>query len=475
MLADQQPPEPALAGGFDSQPPTAPALGLWDAVSIIVGIVVGTAIFKSPMMVFQNVAEPWQALAAWGAGGALSFCGALCYAELATSYPRNGGDYEYLNRAYGRWLGFLFAWAQLTVVLSASIGAMAYALADYGSAIWPALGGSRPWLAVAAVLALSVVNALGIVAGKTAQNALCLLKLSGLALVVFAALYAGSSAPESPAAAPSLRPSLGLAMVFVLYAYGGWNDAAFVAAEVRNQRRNLPRALFVGICTITAVYLAVNAAYLGVLGFDAARQSSTPAADVMQQAFGRGGRTVISLLVMLSALGAINGMILTGSRVYATLGADYPAVAWLASWNRRTIVPLAAIGMQAIAAVLLILAVGTPAGRSLVDALFGTIGVPGLPWDEYFGGFETLLAGSAPIFWSFFLLTGVAVLLLRRKDPALPRPFTIPLYPVPLLVFCGTCSYMLYSSLVYARWLVLLGALPLVVGSALWFAVRGRP
>lgn len=459
---------------FDPHQPVAPRLGLWDAVSIIIGIVVGTAIFKSPMMVFQNLAGPWQALGAWLVGGLLSFCGALCYAELTTTYPRNGGDYEYLNRAYGPWLGFLFGWAQLTVILSASIGTMAYAFADYGAATWPSFSSRTAWLAVLAVVTLSALNAMGVVAGKTAQNVLSVIKVLGLGIVVLAGLWAGSATSMAPLPTPaSFAPSIGLAMVFILYSYGGWNDAVFVAAEVRDQRHNLPRALFVGILAITVIYLAVNAAYLGVLGFDAARQSSTPAADVLQHAFGRWGRTAISLLVMISALGAINGMILTGSRVYATLGADYPMVAWLATWNRRTAVPLVAIGTQAIAAVLLILSVGTSTGRALVDAALGTIGAPSLPWNEYFGGFETLLAGSAPIFWTFFLLTGVAVFLLRRKHPAVPRPFSIPFYPLPLLVFCGTCLYMLYSSLVYARWLVLVVAIPLVLGGGLWFVMRG--
>jgi amino acid transporter len=442
-------------------------------VSIIIGIVVGTAIFKTPMMVFQNVAGPWQALAAWLVGGVLSFCGALCYAELATTYPRNGGDYEYLNRAYGRWLGFLFGWAQLTVILSASIGTMAYAFADYGVAIWPALRDSTVWLAVAAVVALSALNALGVVAGKTAQNILSVVKVSGLAIVVLAGLWASTAAPSAPSPAPApFSPSIGLAMVFILYSYGGWNDAVFVAAEVRDQRRNLPRALLIGILSITAIYLAVNAAYLAVLGFDAARQSPTPAADVLQLSLGNWGRNGISVLVMISALGAINGMILTGSRVYATLGADYPIFAWLASWNRRTGAPLAAIAIQALAAVLLILSVGTATGRALVDAGLGAMGAPSLPWDEYFGGFETLLAGSAPIFWAFFLLTGVAVFLLRKKQPTAQRPFSIPLYPLPLVIFCATCLYMLYSSVVYARWLVLVVATPLVLGAALWFLIR---
>jgi APA family basic amino acid/polyamine antiporter len=454
----------------------APRLGLWDAVSIIVGIVVGTAIFKSPMMVFQNVAGPWQAMGVWLSGGVLSFCGALCYAELATTYPRDGGDYEYLNRAYGQWVGFLFGWGQLAVILSASIGTMAYAFADYGTAIWPAVVNHGAWLAVAAIVALSMLNAVGIVAGKAAQNILSVVKVLGLTGVAIAGLWAGSSTPAFPLeSSSSLVPNLGLAMVFVLYAYGGWSDAAFVAAEVRDQRRNLPRALWIGIFCITAIYLAVNAAYLGVLGFEAARQSPAPAADVLDHAFGQWGRTAISLLVMISALGAINGMILAGSRVYATLGTDYAAVAWLGRWNSSATVPLAAIGMQALAAVLLVLAVGTPAGQSLLDSLLGRLGLPGLPWDDYPGGFEMLVAGSAPVFWTLFLLTGVAVFVLRWKDRAADRPFSIPFYPLPPLVFCATSLYMLYSSLDYARWLVLLGVVPLAVGIPLFWAVRKPP
>ena len=409
----------------------------------------------------------------WLAGGVLSLCGAFCYAELATTYPRDGGDYEYLNRAFGRPVGFLFGWAQLAVVLSASIGTMAYAFADYGAAIWPAAAGHTATLAVGAIVALAVLNALGIVAGKAAQNLLAAVKVLGLGGVVLAGLWAGESAGMAiPAAQPARAANLGLAMVFMLYAFGGWNDAAFVAAEVRDQRRSLPRALWIGIFAITAIYLAVNFAYVAVLGFDAARQSSAPAADVVEHAFGHWGRAAVSLLVMLSALGAINGMILTGSRVYAVLGADYPATRWLATWNRRAAAPLAAILVQALAAGLLVLAVGTAAGQSLLDAGLGRLGVGRLPWDEYFGGFETLLAGSAPVFWTFFLLTGLAVFVLRWKDPDAERPFSIPLFPLPALVFCATSLYMLYSSLTYARWLVLLGAVPLAVGVPLWWIAR---
>lgn len=445
-------------------------LGLWDAVSIIVGIVVGTAIFKSPMLVFQNVGGPWQALGAWLLGGILSLCGAFCYAELATTYPQNGGDYEYLSRAFGRWVGFLFGWAQLTVILSGSIGVMAYAFADYCVKMTGLPTGAIVWLAVAAVLTLTSINVLGAVAGKVTQNVLSVIKVVGLSMVVAAGAWASATTSHPPVAAPgSSGTSLGLAMVFVLLAFGGWNDTAFVAAEVRDPRRNLPRALIIGIASVTAIYLAVNAAYLGSLGFDAARKSPVPAADVLERVLGPWGARVISGLVMLSALGAINGMILTGSRVYARLGEDHRVFAWLGSWSKGHAAPVASLLAQAVITLLLILAVGTDQGRSAIDFALTAVGLKALPWGEYFGGFETLVAGTAPVFWGFFLLTGLSLFVLRWKDRGVPRQFAVPFFPIPTLIFCGACGYMLYASLVYAKLLVLLGLLPLAMGLPLYW------
>ncbi len=163
-----------------------PRFGLWDAVSIIVGIVVGTTIFRGTAPVFDNAGGPWTALALWLGGGGLTWCGAVCYAELATTYPRDGGDYEYLNRAFGRWCGFLFAWSQLATIISGNIAIMAYAFADYGARIWPAWDQPVPVAAVAAVIALSALNALGIVAGKITQNVLTATKILGIAGIVLA-------------------------------------------------------------------------------------------------------------------------------------------------------------------------------------------------------------------------------------------------------------------------------------------------
>jgi amino acid transporter len=247
-----------------------------------------------------------------------------------------------------------------------------------------------------------------------------------------------------------------------------------VAAEVRDQRRNLPRALVIGVAGITAVYLAVNAAYLSALGYESARHTLTPAADVMEHAVGPWGGRAISLLVMLSALGAINGMILTGSRIYAVWGADYPALAWLGAWNRKSATPTSAIVLQAAIAMFLILLVGTDAGRQLLDKALVRVGLSAMPWTEFSGGFETLVAGSAPAYWALCLLTGIGLFVLRGKDRTIERPFRVPLFPLPALVFCGTCAYMLRASLVYARWLSLLGFVPLVLGGLMWFALRSN-
>ncbi|MEX0642111.1 MAG: amino acid permease [Pirellulales bacterium] len=461
----------------DATPSIAPRLGLSDTVSIIVGIVVGTAIFRSAPIVFTEAGGPGRAIALWLVGGALAWCGAVCYAELATTYPRDGGDYEYLSRAFGPWFGFLFAWAQLTAIISGNIAVMACAFADYGLRLWPSWDERAVLLAIAPVIGLSLLNALGVVAGKWAQNLLTAAKIIGIAGLVAAGLWVGfGAASAEPRAAAAVEPitstNLGLALVFVLYAYGGWTHAAYVAAEVRDQRRNLPRALVLGIVGVMVVYLVTNVAYLAALGFDGARHTRTPAADVLEAACGPWGVRAISLLVMLSALGAINGMVLTASRIYAEWGADYPALAWLGAWNRRTAAPVAAITVQAVIAVLLIALVGTTVGRNFFDAALASLGLAALPWGNFLGGFEILVAGSAPVFWGLCLLTGVAVFVLRAKDKAAERPFRIPLFPLPPLVFCVTCAYMLWASAYYAKWLVLLGVVPLTIGGLLGIVAR---
>ena len=454
-------------------PAGAARLSPWDGISIIIGIVIGVSIFEAPPRIFSNVGSATQGLGVWVLGGVLSLIGALCYAELATAYPRSGGDYVYLTRAYGRWVGFLFGWAQLAAILTASIGAMAYVFANYAAELWNLDRGLwAAWLAALAVAALALVNLLGVVVGKTVQNLLTLVKLFGMGAIAVAGLWWGGEASLAVESKMS-GPGLGLAMIFVLYAYGGWNDAAFVAAEVRDRQKNLPRVLLAGTGCIMAIYVLVNAGYLWGLGFEGIRKSPVPAAAVLGTMLGPWGAKGMSLLVMVSALGAVNGMLFTGSRVYASLGSDHRVFAFLGRWSPRFQTPIWSLLTSAGVALLMIFAVGTELGRNAVDGALSLVGGSGLPWKDFGGGFETLVAGAAPVFWLFFLLTGLSLFALREKEPGTLRPFRVPFYPFTPFIFCMTCVYMLHSSLAYARLLALIGIVPVLLGVPLYFLSEG--
>jgi amino acid transporter len=452
-------------------PPETGRLSLWDGVSVVIGIVVGVSLFKVPALVFGSVEGPVAGLLVWAAGGALSFIGALCYAELAGAWPRSGGDYVYLSRAYAPWVGFLFAWAQLVAILTGSIGAMAYVFADYAVALFP--GAHATAVAAGAVIAVTAWNLVGVSWGRRIQNALTLAKVVGLGAVVVVGVAAVGT---SHAAAPTsvTHPDLGFALILVLYAYGGWNNAALVASEVQDPQRNVPRVLLLGTAAITVLYLVVNAAYLAALGWDGLRASAAPAADVLAAGLGPSAGRVMSALVMVSALGAIQGTVFTGARVYASTGRDHAAFAALSRWHPRWGVPARALCAQGAVALAWIGAVGTQAGRAVLDASLAALGLPGLPWDHFGGGFDTLVAGTAPVFWLFFLATGVSLLVLRRREPTAPRPFRVPGYPLTPLVFCASCLFMLEASLRYAGALSLVGLVPLAFGGPLYLLSRRR-
>jgi amino acid transporter len=439
------------------------SLRVRDGISVILGIVIGVSLFKAPAPIFASVDGPWQGLAIWALGGVLSLVGALCYAELAAADPRPGGDYVYLSRAYSPGVGFLFGWAQLVAVLTGSLGAVAYVFADYAR-VWLA-GASPAAIACAAVVALTVPNVLGVKLSRGVQNGLTALKLLGLGALVLAGWLAPAPAPV-PVGEP--LGGVGFALILVLYAYGGWNDAAFVAAEVHEPRRNVPRVLIGGTALVLLLYLLVNAAYLAALGFGGLRASSAPAADVLAAVAGDAGGRAMSLLVMLSALGAIQGLVFTGARITASVGADHPIFAGLGRWHPRLGTPARALGIQALVSVAWILGVGSEPGRAGLDALAAGLGLPALPWERFGGGFETLVAGTAPVFWGFFLATGVALLVLRRREPELARPFRVPLYPWTPLLFCASCLYMLHASLDYAGALAAVGLIPVALGLPLY-------
>jgi amino acid transporter len=420
-------------------------------VALIVGTVVGAGIFRTPPLVAANAGSESAVLLAWLAGGLVSLVGALCYAELATTYPNAGGDYHFLARAYGRQLSFLFAWARITVIQTGSIALLSYVLGDYASQLFPLGPYSAAIYAAATVLLLTIVNAIGIQQGRLAQNLLTLAEVIGLLLVVGAGVAAASSATPAPAAPGTGAPAFGLVMVFVLLTYGGWNEAAYISAEMRDPSRTIVRSLVLGIAVVTALYLLVNWACLAALGLAGTAGSKAVAADLVGRGLGAGAAQLVSLLVVISALTSANATILTGARTGYAFGRDFPRFAPLGRWEARAGSPVRALWVQGALAL-------------------GLVGLGTLTRS----GFETMVEYTAPVFWFFFLLTGLALFVLRRAEPAIPRPFRVPLYPLTPLVFCATSAYLLYSSVTYTGVGALVGVAVLLAGVLALVAGAGR-
>jgi APA family basic amino acid/polyamine antiporter len=412
-------------------------IGLGEAIALIVGVVIGAGIFKAPSMVAGMTGDAGWMFAAWALGGLMSIVGALCYAELSTAYANAGGDYHFLQRAYGNSVAFLFAWARFAVIATGSIALLGFVFGDYMHQVLPLGGPQSAWgpaaYAAAAIIALSWLNIGNVKYGTTTQAWLTVLEVGGLLLIVGAALFlvAGGHAPPAPAAAapaatPGIPASFGLAMVFVLLTYGGWNEAAYISAELKDGRRNMVKALVLSLLTITALYMLVNWAYWKGLGLAGMSGSDAIAADLLRTAFGRPGAAIISLVIALAALTSINATVIVGARSSYAAGRDWPVLAPLAVWDARRGTPANALRIQCAAALVLLL-VGVWTGS----------------------GFKSMVEFTAPVFWLFFLLSGVSLIVLRIRDPHTARPFRVPLYPLLPLAFCATCAYMLAASLSY--------------------------
>jgi len=427
------------------------AVSFFDALAVTVGIVIGAGIFGTPSLVASFAGSEMQVYAVWIAGGVVSLIGALVYAELTTTYPHTGGEYHYLTRAYGNRLAFLFAWARLSVVQTGSIAAFAFVCGDYLGGMLPLGAYSSAIYAVLIVSILTGINIRGVREGTGTQNLLTSVEVLGVLIVIAAGFIAvAPPAPVEPAATTSATvSSVGWMMMFVLFTYGGWNEAAYVSGELYDARRNMIRVLVGGIAVITFLYVLVNIGYLHALGLKGVADSKVIAADVMRKAFGDVGAAAISVFVAISALTSANATIFTGARTSYAFGCDFPALGFLGRWSPRTSTPVNALIVQALVALALVMLGMTT--RS---------------------GLQTMIDYTAPVFWFFFLLTGAALFVLRAKEPGVHRPFRVPLYPITPILFCLTCAYLLYSSLAYARVGALAGVGVVAVGALLLIFVK---
>lgn len=406
-------------------------LSVTDGMLLIVGMVVGAGIFKAPSIVAGNVSSGLEFALVWIAGGIASLCGALVYAELSGRFPETGGEYRFLQSAYGRGASFVFAWARMTVVQTGAIAAVSFVFGDYAQQVLPLGAHGAAIYAALGVFALTAVNLVGTPQGKGLQSVLSAMLFIALAAVALAGVFGPGTA-----AAASVKPAggdLGLAMIFVLLTYGGWNEAAYVAGEVHESRRNMVRILVGGILAVTVLYLLVNFGYYSALGLQGMRDSKAVAVDVMRPVAGAGGAAVIALLVCVSALTTMNAAIITGARTNYAFGRDVPMFAALGAWRAAGSTPANALVVQC--ALILVLLV---AGSFTPD------------------GFSSMVAYTTPVFWIFFLLCGIALFVFRARGGE-GGSFRAPLFPLVPLVFCATCAYMLWSSVNYVRFAVSLG------------------
>jgi basic amino acid/polyamine antiporter, APA family len=421
-----------------------PSLSGIDAVATIVGIVVGAGIFKTPAIVAANTGSAMGFLLVWLAGGLISLVGAFCYAELATAFPHVGGEYHYLSRAFGEKVAWLFAWARLSVMQTGSIALLAFVFGDYFSQLLP-LGtyadGAASICAACAIILLTTLNAMGIQIGKWVQNSLTAAKLLGLSCICLAGFTVAVTPTPSLHATQSTESGYGLAMIFVLLTYGGWSEAAYISAELRDAQRNIAGVLVWSIGAIAGIFILVNFAYLKGLGLTAIAQSDAVAADLMRRSIGETGAQFISSLIAISVLGAMNGTIFTGARTNYALGRDFALFSWLGRWHPITNTPINALLVQGAIALAL-------------------VGLGTMTRD----GFTSMVDYTAPIFWFFLLLVGLSLFVLRAREPEVTRPFRVPLYPMTPLLFCATCIYMLQASCTQTGVGALIGIAALLVG-----------
>ncbi len=435
-------------------------LSVTDGVFLTVGMIIGALIFKAPSTVAGATAGSAEFLFAWILGGAVSLCGALVYVELAARHPVTGGEYVFLAGGMGKGVAFLFAWSRMTVIQTGAIAAVAFVFGDYASEIFRLGAYSSALWAGIAIAALTLLNVAGTLQSKALQKVMEIALIASLVLFSVAALMVGG-APKP--VAPDSGGSFGFAMIFVLLAYGGWNEAAYLAGEVRDGRRNMTRILVIGVLAVTALYLLVNLGYLAVLGHGGIKQSKAVAADVMRAITGEKGAVLMALIVCVSVLTTINAAMFTGARTTWAMGRDYPIFNRLGAWREAGSTPANALLLQGAISLALVCA-----GAATPD------------------GFNAMVAYTSPVFWTFFLLTGLTLFRFRAKDKKDNQNRTevkVPFYPVIPLIFCAMCAYMLYSSIDYVRNpvfgpkfgdAVLAGLLVMIAGIPLYFFARKK-
>jgi amino acid transporter len=405
-------------------------LGLWSSVALVVGITIGSGIFRSPASIARQAPNPLVMIGLWVAGGAITLCGALSLAEIAAALPETGGIYAYLREAWGRRAAFLFGWSELVLIRASALGGIAVVFGEYllrSFGIDPSVHVLLArGLSAGAIVFAAAVNVRGANLGALIVGVATWAKFAALAVLVFASFTLGGSHGASAvhftaaSAGPLAVGSIGLALVSVLWAYDGWADLSFASGEVKDPGRNLPRAIILGTLALIAIYVLTNLAYLYVLPIEAIGRSPLVAADTMMAIFGRAGVVLVSIFVMISSFSSLNGSMLASPRVFFAMADDGLLFKPIARVHPRYKTPYVAIILAAILGVAFVMS------RS----------------------FERLTDTFVLAIWPFYALGVAAIYRLRAQRPDLPRPYRAIGYPVVPAIFIASVAAFVINSLI---------------------------
>ena len=431
----------------------AKRIGLFSGTLLVVGGIVGSGVFLNPAVVAQRVGTGTLTMVVWGLGAVIAVLGAFIFAELGARAPAAGGGYAYLRDAFGPLPAFLYGWALLLAIASGATAAVAVTFASYTVPLVGLSAGSERPLAIAAIALFSAINVLGVAPGAVVQNVFTLLKLAAIAALIIGGLGDSGNAEAMmnarvvpalvvPSGFTAVAVAIGTALVPVLFAYGGWQQTNFVAEEMKDPRRDLPRALIIGVVIVAAAYLLVNLTYLRTLGVEGLAASRAPAADAMALRFGDAGRKLIAVGIAISTAGFLNVVILVTPRVYQAMARDGVFFQALATLHPRTRTPVAAILLQGAWAVGLVLS----------------------------GGYGDLLDWVTFADWIFFGATAATLLVYRRR-PDEGVHFKAPLHPWSTGFFVLAAAYVVLGAIVSNPMNALRGSLVLVAGipAFLWW------
>lgn len=420
--------------------PAAPTLrrhlGLWACVAVVVGQIIGSGIFRSPAGIADRLPGPFPLFLVWSAGGIFALCGALSLAEVASVYPDTGGVYVYLREVWGRLSAFLFGWAELAIIRAASLGALSTTFAEYALRAFGYDVRVAPvsqwvhYVAAGAIALTTVINVVGVQWGSRVTNVTVIAKYGGLLFIAVLALAiglpqtGGHFTPVLPEGSLSLAP-FGLALVSVLWAFDGWADLSFVSGEVRDPQRTLPRALVIGTCLVLALYLLANVAYLSVLPVEEIRRSPLVASTVAERLLGQPGVVFVSITVVLSTFGTLNGTLLTSPRVFFAMADDGLLFRQVGAVHPRFRTPWVAILLTG--------------GVGIIFVLAGT--------------FEQLADIFVTALIPFYALAVASLYRLRRR-PGYAPAFRAPFYPLVPTLFVLSTTLLLINGVLDpgARW-----------------------